>query len=185
MSGWVPAGRPGYFGRMKHERISSYNDLYGTLGWRLRWRVQNDLGIPVSHSFEEACVRFYEESYYRWLVDRPKEVDFICTFAECIDNAASNVKSGLDYNKQESYSTHIQDIAVRRVLRRLNRQFEGTNNTILTIRSRSSNGHKFGPGNIPFFEPSLIYQPSLVPNWAKRFSVEDFWQSNKFLEVWK
>jgi hypothetical protein len=34
-----------------------------------------------------------------------------------------------------------------------------------------------------FAEPTLITQPSKCPPWAKEGSVEDFWQSNKWLQV--
>jgi hypothetical protein len=50
-------------------------------------------------------------------------------------------------------------------------------------RSADSEGFRFGPGNVPFFEPTQITQPSLCPKWANPGSVEDFWQSNKYLVI--
>jgi NAD dependent epimerase/dehydratase family enzyme len=93
------------------------------------------------------------------------------------------VASGQDYTKQEAFSTHIQDIAVRNVLRRLGVQFTGKNGKLLQIRSSDSEGFKYGPGNIPFAWPHLIQQPSLCPKWANQGSVEDLWQSNKMLQI--
>lgn len=132
--------------------------------------------------FVEAC-GLYEESYVRWLRAHPAELEFACSYGECIDNAPTNVLSGRDYNIQESYSTHIQDISMRNALHRLGRKFEGPSDKILVIRSKDSDGYRFGPGNIPFAFPESITQPSKCPTWAKTGSVEDFWQSNKWLQV--
>jgi hypothetical protein len=180
MSVWINDHRPGYFGRKRDKIVNEYNSLYGKEGWRLRW-----VAATIAFTFEEACVQFYEKSYYNFLKDKPEELDFICSHGECIDNAPTNVQSGLDYTKQESYSTHIQDIAVRNVLTGLGRKFLGPPDKILVIRSADSNGYKFGPGNIPCFDQSVITQPSLCPTWAGRGSVEDFWQSNKWVQVLK
>jgi hypothetical protein len=128
-------------------------------------------------------VNFYERSYFEYLQYRPDDIDFICEFRECYDNAETNIDSGLDYTKQEAFSTHIQDIAVRNVLRRLDVWFTGANGRLLQIRSRDSEGYRFGPGAVPFYAPALIEQPSLAPHWASKGSVEDFWQSNKFVWV--
>jgi hypothetical protein len=176
--GWRTMFRPGYFGRRRDQRIATYNATYGAGNWRLAWVVNGR-----AYSFVEACKLFYEQSYYRWLADHPEEVDFICSFGECIDNAPSNVLAGRDYAHQESYSTHIQDIAVRNVLYRLGREFEGPADSVLVIRSADSNGYRFGPGNIPFYVPELITQPEICPRWANSGSVEAFWQSTKMVQV--
>lgn len=132
--------------------------------------------------FVTAC-RLYEESYFRWLRLHPAELEFACTYGECIDNTPTNIQSGRDYSIQESYSTHIQDIAMRNALTRLDRKFEGPTDKILIIRSKDSEGYRFGPGNIPFAFPKTIVQPSKCPSWASSGSVEDFWQSNKWLQI--
>lgn len=137
----------------------------------------------IALEFEQACKVFYEESYQRYLQDRLDDLDFICEFTECMDNSPTNVQSGLDYTAQEAYSTHIQDIAVRNVLHRLGRSFTGKRTELLIIRSVDSNGFRFGPGNVPFYVPNAIVRPSKCPSWANRGSVEDFWQSNKILQV--
>jgi hypothetical protein len=177
--GWRNVERPGYFGRRRDEKIAQLNATYGEGNWRLAWLTQETLCF----TFRQACCYFYEQSYYEWLSNRPADVDFICSFGECIDNAPTNVSSGLDYEKQEAFSTHIQDIAVRTVLRRLGREFSGSKDKILVIRSKDSSGYRYGPGNVPFMDPNWIIQPSLRPSWAKSDSVEDFWQSNKWLQV--
>ncbi len=131
--------------------------------------------------FKDACKYYYEQSYVKWFRQHPDELDIVCSFEECIDNAETNVKSGRDYTKQEAFSTHIQDIAIRNVLEVFGRKFEG--HGILVIRSADSQGYRYGPGNIPFMHPDLISVPSKCPRWANAGSVEDFWQSNKWIAV--
>lgn len=183
---WVNLERPGYFGRRRDEKVAALNAQYGEGNWRLVWIVKEG-EEEKAYSFAEACEVFYEEAYYLELREDPGAVDFICTFGECQDNAPSNYLKGdpakFDYEDQEAFSTHIQDIAVRRVLRRLKRDFDGSQDNILTIRSADSNGYRFGPGNIPFHRPELITQPEIRPKWAGQASVEAFWQSNKWIQV--
>lgn len=181
---WYVDHRPGYFGRQRDARIRAMNERYGEGKWRLVWQFQTKFGVEYL-SFEEACKRAYEESYYLFLKDRPREVDFITEFVDCIDNAETNVQSGRDYTKQEAFSTHIQDIAVRNVLHRLWRPFTGKNGRLLVIRSADSEGYRFGPGNVPFFAPEMIRQPLLHPRWAGATSVESYWQSNKHVQVFR
>lgn len=175
---WKNHVRPGYFGGKRDAIIAQLNADHGTTGWRLAWVVNEQ-----SYSFEQACKRFYEESYFQWLSRLPKFIDEICSYGECYDNHPSNIGSGLDYTIQESYSTHIQDIAVRNVIHLLDRKFEGPGSKLLEIRGRASVGFKYSPGKVPFYDPHLITLPSLVPDWAKPDSVEDFWQSNKWIQV--
>lgn len=176
---WINEHRPGYFGRKRDSKVAALNATLGEGNWRLAWVTT----LTEPCEFFEACVKYYEESYFVYLKDRPDDLKFICSHGECIDNAVTNVNSGCDYRKQESYSTHIQDIAVRNVLRRLDLKFEGPRENLLVIRSHDSNGFKFGPGNISFVWPHLITQPSLCPKWANAGSVEDFWQSCKWVQV--
>jgi len=177
---WVNVERPGYFGRRRDQKVAGFDARYGPGNWRIAHVVQG-----ATYDFVDACKLFYEESYFRHLAEHPEDVDFICQFGECIDNAPSNIGSGIDYARQEAYSCHIQDIAIRNVLKRLGRKFEATREEILVIRSPDSNGYRFGPGNIPFYDPSLITLPEICPGWARSKSVEAFWQSNKTLQVRK
>jgi hypothetical protein len=181
---WKRIGRPGYFGRRRDEKIKQLNEDFGKDEWKLVWVIDVDfLGGEVHYDFEQACKKLYEASYLKWFQENPLEIDLVCSYGECIDNAPTNVDSGLDYMKQEAFSTHIQDIAVRNVLAKMGRKFEGPKDKILVIRSQDSNGFKYGPGNIPFSEPWLIAQPSKCPKWANAGSVEDFWQSNKWIMI--
>ena len=184
MDGWRNVDRPGYFGKRRDTALMRYDIEYGAGNWRLAWVVPGfKAGPSLALDFVQACKVIYEESYIQYLQDRPDDVDFICEFTECMDNSPTNVHSGLDYTAQEAYSTHIQDIAVRNVLARLGRAFTGKRTELLVIRSADSNGHRFSPGNVPLYRPELIMQPSRCPRWANYGTVEDFHQSNKWLQV--
>lgn len=190
---WEAVERPGYFGRRRDEKLASFDALWGQGNWKIAWLVRKpDAELDIKDlptapyevsDFADACIKYYERSYVEYLKGRTEDLDFICSFGECIDNDYSNIQSGRDYLKQESWATHIQDIAVRNALQRLGRKFEGPANKILVIRSKDSNGYKFGPGNVPFYDPSLIMKPSRAPAWCSLDTVEDFWQSNKWLMV--
>lgn len=151
---WENKARIGFFGRQRDEKIRRLNEEFGPGNWRLVW-VDGRRELE----FLDACREFYEEAYFRHLSARPEDLDFICSFGNCIDNAPTNVHCGCDYSIQEAFSTHIQDIAVRNVLCRLGRSFTGPADSILVIRTKDNNGWRFGPGNIPYHEPHLIIQP--------------------------
>lgn len=172
------AERPGYFGRRKLEKHAELDQKYGQGNWRLVW-------VAGGHRFNflAACRYAYEFSYFQHFQMHPEQLDYICSFGECIDNAPTNIQCGTDYSIQEAFSTHIQDIAIRNVMYLMGRKFKGLPEDILTIRGEESNGWRFNPGQIPFCTPSVIEEPSLRPDWAKSNSVEDFWQSNKWVEV--
>lgn len=182
---WRNVERPGYFGKRRDLRHAQYDAEYGRGNWRLAWIVPGyPAGAPdLVYTFAQACKLFYEESYFQHFKQRPDDVAFACEFTECMDNAPTNVHSGLDYMAQEASSTHIQDIALRNVLTKLGREFTGKRTELLVIRSADSNGYRFGPGNVPLYKPEIIKRPSLCPWWANAGSVEDFWQSNKWLQV--
>lgn len=180
---WKLAYRPGMLGSKKVKIISSWNATYGKGNWKLVWQADNEDGILVQYDFEEACKKFYERSYLEYFKKNPAQIDYVCQFGECIDNAATNIVSGLDYMVQEAKATHIQDIAVRSCLKALGRSFGGSKDNLLVIRSTADNGGHLSPGFIPFYDRNLIEQPSKCPRWANPGSVEDFWQSNKWLAI--
>jgi len=192
--GWKNEYRPGFFGRRRDVKVLELDMQFGKGGWRLAHVVPIMGGAYTedryktgtrhqAYAFVEACKKLYEESYYFYLVRHPDTVDFICSFGEVYDNALTNRESGLDYEKQEAFSTHIQDIAVRNVLARLGRRFEGNPEHPLQIRGPESEGWILNPGNIPFRTPEIITVPSLRPSWAGPGSVEDAWQSMKWVQT--
>jgi len=191
---WLFEDRPGFFGKNRDNIIAGYNEKYGKDGWQLAWMPSKYLHRAyVPYDFINACKAFYEQSYYIYMRSLPFEIlDELCRYGECYDNAITNVKSRLDYTIQEAYSTHIQDIAVRNVMAALGRKFMTGGAPLLQIRGSKvsiggtcSLGTLLSPANVPFYDPDMIIQPSKCPDWANEGSVEDFWQSNKILQVWK
>ena len=175
---WRAIERIGYLGKKRDIVVHGLNQKYGQDRWTFAWRFFNQ-----HHEFVAACKYFYERSYYQFLKARPEELDYICSFGEVIDNAESNVDSGLDYTVQETKATHIQDIAIRNVLYTLGRKFNKRSDQLLVVRGEGTNGFRFNPGNVPFFVPDQIIGPKVSPDWAMPGSVEDFWQNNKHLMV--
>lgn len=185
MSDLVPGyrlgDRPGYFGKRRDQRIEELNQQHGEGNWILRWVVASDRDA-VAMEYKTACKLVYEASYVSYLKAKPELHEWLESYGECYDNAPSNVLSGLDYRKQENDSTHIQDIAVRNAMRTLGLSFKGPPEKLLEIRSRGE-GLILSPGVVPCYDPLMICGPSLCPRWANEGSVEDFWQSNKFVFV--
>jgi hypothetical protein len=103
--------------------------------------------------------------------------------SEVYDTDLSNINSGFDYTAQEGPRTHIQDIAIRRVVRDEGLAFRGP----APVRIRQELGTHplsmtLSPGRVPFHRPELIIQPQLT-GWWHPDTVEAFWQSNKILMV--
>ncbi len=95
------------------------------------------------------------------------------------------MNSGLDYTKQETKRTHIQDIAIRRSLIRLGKWFEGSE--LIRIRQEKGNhplSMTLSPGRVPFHSPLLIIDPE-IKGWWDSGTVESFYQSNRYLQVLK
>src|ERR1019366_3836253 len=187
---WKFLKRPGMFGTRRDLIINSMNDVHGKDNWRLVWLAcphPDDYTASVPYDFLTACKFMYETSYYqymRYLLNA--HMQDLCSFGDCYDNAVTNVDSGNWYSVQEASSTHIQDIAIRNVLYSMNLKFEGPKHKLIQIR-HSVNKHYLStllsPGTVPYYEPKNIIQPSLRPKWAEKGSVEDFWQSNKWIQV--
>ena len=175
---WTVHGRPGYLGSRRDVMTKLWNDAYGHGGWKLAWKVH-----ATFVDWPDA-VMLYEEAYFRFLLSQPETVDWLCRDAcDVYDDEASNVHSGLDYKRQETRRTHLQDIAIRRCIDRLGRRFEGTQ--LLQIRhylGQHALSLMLSPGTVPFHEPDLIERPELA-GWWNNGSIESFYQSNKFLLV--
>lgn len=172
---WREGGalRPGPFGwnRPAIERL--LNEWFGPDGWELVHLVE---GRPLS---KEEALGLYEEAYYVYFRDHPEELEeLIRSASDVYDTALSNRDSGTDYARQETAAEHLQDIAIRRVIQRLGRRFQGPEP--LRIRGPRSAGFRWNPGKVPFHRPELILQPALS-GWWEPGSIEDFYQSSRRL----
>lgn len=177
---WTTIKRPGYFGKHRDELYQQYNKTYGKNNWRIAWMVNGKV-----FSKEETLL-LYEDSYYIFLKKHPKILQQLISEAKNVyDDAVSNIKSGLDYFKQETNRTHYQDIAIRRCVLRLGLKFKGKK--LIQIRDYKGKhplSLKLSPGRIPFHFPKLIKKPELT-GWWQPGSLESFYQSNKILQVKK
>ena len=178
LSGWSVIGRPGYLGKHRDEKHAEWDEQYGPGNWQLAWKVRN-----YYVDFLGACV-LYEESYWFFLFcNIGISQQLVKEASEVYDDEPSNVESGLDYLKQETGRTHIQDIAIRRTLIRFCQWFEGS--TLIRIRQEKGNhplSMILSPGRVPFRWREIIEQPE-IEGWWQPGSVESFYQSNRYLQI--
>lgn len=175
-SDWITKNRPGFFGKRRDALFQEYTSRYGEGNWRIMWQWGDEI-VP----FEEACL-IYEQAYYEDSIERENLWRKLTSEAsEVYDHHPSNIHSGFDYSKQEEGATHLQDIAIRKVISRRGWTFEGENH--IQIRGHGSFwGKSLNPGKVIFHKPDLIIYPHL-DGWWNYNSIEDFYQSNKVLQV--
>ncbi|MHA1450143.1 MAG: peptidyl-tRNA hydrolase, partial [Candidatus Hodarchaeales archaeon] len=149
---WFTVARPGSGDRNIEEFLERSNQLYGAGNWRVIFMEKN---IELVKSLTESASDIY-------------------------DTTESDVKSGTDYHKQESQVYHFQDIAIRRVLQKMNVSFKGSG--IAKLAGKDSPAGQLSAKKIPFHKPEQIIRPKIKGRWSKN-SIEDFWQCNKLLQV--
>jgi len=175
---WDTVERPGIFGDKKTEIINGYNSKYGLGNWRIAHRYDVDF-----IDFIGAC-KLFEESYFQDSIGRESLwMDLRKAALDVYDIDDSDRGSKLNYLIQDNVATHIQDIAIRNVFKRRGWSFDG--DEFIQIRGNAKPfGCKLTPGRVPFHEPQYIHAPHL-DGWWDVDSVEDFYQSNKVLQVRK
>ena len=110
---WRTIQRPGYAGNNRDERIAEYNKKYGKGNWRIAWHWNCTV---IDRTL---ALQLYEDGYYADSFRRPDVwTELIDTAREVYDIEETDVESGLDYTIQNAIATHLQDISVRRVLKR-------------------------------------------------------------------
>jgi len=177
---WETKERPGYLGGQRENKYREWDKIFGENNWRLAWKWQDKY-----LNFVDAC-EIYEDAYFIFLKNNRMVLQDLATCASNIyDDDPSNVNSGTDYLIQETRHTHIQDIAIRKSVERLEESFRGKE----LIQIRDSLGKHplsmtLSPGIVPFHRPNLIVKPWLT-GWWQSGSVECFYQSNRFLQVRK
>jgi hypothetical protein len=176
---WRTVGRPGYCGRRWRKRERELNQRYGHEGWRLRIAIATDLcGEPLD--FADAAAHC-DESYLQFLREHKDLLHWLCANARDVyETAVSNIRSGLDYRAQERRKEHYQDIALRNALQRLGRTFTGEKR--IRIGGRRCDCLELSAGQVPFYRPEWILQPTLA-SWWRSDSIECFWHSNKVLQI--
>lgn len=191
METWETICRPPYLGSSRIAKFAAWNAEYDEGNWRLAWKIgKQHVG------FLGACA-LYEDSYWYFLLHHPTALhDLISVARDVYDDAPSNVQSGIDYALQETNRTHVRDIAIRRVVLRLGRQFEGSE--LIQIRDHEGShplSMTLSPGQVGFHMPHLLEEPLYDRNaydeldaggkrkvWFREGSVEDFYQRNRVLQ---
>jgi hypothetical protein len=176
---WETIERLSYFGKKRDAIQSQFDSKYGVGNWRIAWQFGSQaLPFPIA-------IQIYEDAYYEYLsFDKGLLEQLLQEAREVYDNAESNVNCGLDYSIQENNSNHYQDISVRRVILRLGRTFKGNNLVQIRHQSESEVGALLSPGRVRFHLPDLIVKP-VQEGWWGKSTVEEFWQSNKILQIKK
>ncbi|WP_433385057.1 hypothetical protein [Micromonospora sp. KLBMP9576] len=160
--------------------MARWDERFGPGRWRLAWRVG-----PAAHPWP-AALALYEDAYHRRLADDPALLgNLLATARDVYDVSVADVQSGLDYTHQRSTAHHLQDVAVRRVLVRLGVWFAGAQ--LVRLRGSSLDAPSPGAcrdsGTVRFHRPDLVVRPVLT-GWWDADSVEEFYQSNKYLQTW-
>lgn len=172
---WVPINRPGYLGLRRDEVADQLNAQYGVNRWGYGWKYYGKY-FPFAQAFETLFCR----AYYEFLIDNPDALADIASYDEVMCINKNDIKSGLNYRIQRADETHLADIAIRRAMVGLGVRFYDTEiKNILHITP----GHKYHPGNVPFFVPDQILKPKLSPDTTMSGTIDDFWQNNKFVMV--
>jgi hypothetical protein len=174
----------GYVGRHRNQEWRKRDRKYGRGQWRMAWLVNRKL-----LEYTEAC-RLYEDAYFAYFKQRPELLrQLLAEASDVYDDSPSNVRSKMDYNKRGKVRTHIQDIAIRRCVKRFRKKFTGKK--LIRIRDRMGPhplSLALSPGQVPFHIPRLISTPdnlkAITKNaWWLPYSVEDFYQRAKRLCV--
>ncbi|MBI4116342.1 hypothetical protein HY449_01220 [Candidatus Pacearchaeota archaeon] len=190
---WETVERPGYFGKKRDELEDFWNFNYPQ-GWRIAWQWgEQVLTRPLA-------LQIYEDAYFEFLKNNPEILNWITsTASDVYDTSPSNVKSGLNYDEQETPNNHFHDIAIRRAVLRNGRKFLG--DRLVEVRKPGTEGARLSPYSIPFHLPNLIYQGEDIKDynylkvsnhriWWKTLgrergiehTVEEFYQHNKLLQ---
>jgi len=177
--------RPGYFGHNRKKKEDEYDQKYGVGNWLEGWEIIfENMMYPRIYSFEEAII-WYDLSYYNFLAQNKYLMDIVCEYGECYDNDPSNVQCGLVHDPK-SYPRHLQDVSVRRAMKRLGVSFNGPKDMLLQIRGLETNGYFLNPGRVPFCDKGVINkETSPARPWVNEGTVEEFWQRNKVIVVGK
>lgn len=176
----------GYVGKHRNEEWAKRDEKFGADNWRMTWLVEGTF-----LEYEEACL-LYEEAYYQYFKQRPELLLFLIESASDVyDDDPSNVESGTDYLKRGDVRTHIQDIAIRRCVKRFGKKFHGTK--LVRIRDRMGEhplSLALSPGQVPFHRRELLLNPDNLKEiqkdmWWLPGSVEDWYHRAKRLCIRK
>lgn len=164
-------------GAWKDARIHrEFDARFGAGNWRTGY-TWGGMTLDV-----RSGIQIYEDGYYHALRNDPELLEWLLTYQDVYDTSPTNTDSYCDYSLQEveGASQHWQDVAIRRVLRRLGLWFRGQR--LLEIRGHSSEGYRLNPGQLPFHRADLLVQPRQY-GWWQSGSIEEFSIGNYAVQV--
>lgn len=178
---WKTIERPGYIGKKRDEVHARWDQQFGKDNWQIAYQW-GDVVVP-----REMGIQLYEDGYYQFFSKEPSTLDWlVSTASEVYDTAPTNILAGLSYTHQETANNHIHDVAIRRAVLRLGKQFKGDH--LMHVRWTDSEGYRINPGVVPFHLPEMITAGEINDYggkgiWWFKNTIEEFYQQNKVLQV--
>lgn len=172
---WAVIINEGHCQGNRTTKMRQLTQRFGEGSWQSAHMVNGEI-IP-----ERCALVLYEEAYYHYFRNHPDVLEWLVkTASEVYDLDTSDVNSALDYAHQQHASPHYQDIAIRRVVNRLGKEFRGKR--LIRVRSTSEDAAHLSPGRVPFHAPTIILD---IPRggWWNPGSIEEFYQRNAVLLV--
>ena len=178
---WQTIERPGYLGKKRDEVQGLWTRKFGKDNWRLAYQW-GSLILPRCEG-----IQIYEDAYYEFFKRDPATLEWLVSTASNVyDTAPTNIQAGFDYENQETPNNHIHDVAIRRSVMRLGKEFSGDH--LVHVRWTGSEGYQINPGVVSFHLPNMIV-PGVIKDyggkgiWWHDQTIEDFYQRNKVLQV--
>ncbi len=171
----------GYLGSRRNEIRKRYDENIGEGNWRVVWGDKQSKKI---YDFYRMC-EYYRRSYFEFLKERPDILEFlqlncanVCTWDD------SDRFAGCNYLDQNGEKTQLLAITIRNVMVDLKLEFYGQG-IIYLMGSRMSHEicKELHPKKVPFCKPEMIFFPHYEEIEKEPFSVEDFYQNNRFLQI--
>ena len=176
---------PGYMGKQRKQVLEKLNSWFGREQWQFMYHLPN--GSLISY---EAGIELYQEAYKEYFDKNPQIInDLIENYRNVYDVSPAHVtgnEKDYDYDLYSGNQAHIQDVAIRRIIRDKGLTFKG--NKLLQIRGKKTQGYYLNPGVVPFHKPELINRKisdKIYRKWWNKNSVEDFYQSNRVVVLKK
>ena len=179
---WLTVERPGWFGEAKENILQNFDKQYGAGNWRIR----HQLG-PRLLDFREA-LRIYELCYEMHFLDPHTRYLWTNLFKIAKNiwtEQPSDTGSGTNYYMQNAKAPHYEDIAIRIIMEKYQKRFEGEKLIRIRADSKDVVGIALSSIHIPFIFPKFI-EPSFPETlWWNRHegSLEHFWHCNKVLQI--
>ena len=186
---WVTVERPGYFGKKRAEFEERWNKSYGIGNWKLVWETPQGKVLDY-----KGIIKVYVQGYAKYFQDHPDEAEYVTSnYSYAYDKDLVTRREAFDiyarYNKP-GVANQFHNVAMNLALEKvLGIPFKGKEPLKVragkpgTPESEWPAGWRWQPGLIPCVHPEEIYDMNFEGQWWEKGSIEDFYQSNKALQV--